>query len=414
MNKRIKKTIIAIIFIAFIMSNSIFVYAENDFTVDAKASLIIEENSGKVIHEENSNIQNYPASVTKILTAILTLENCELTDTVTVSKTAISNIPSGYVIAPLFVGEQMSVEDLLYALMLKSANDAAYVLAEHVGGSLEGFSEMMNKKAEELGCKNSHFVNPNGIHDSNHYTTAYDMYLIARYAMQNEKFVKIVSTYQYTLSATNKYSKNDRIMKNTNSFVNPSSRYYDENVKGIKTGTTLQAGNCLITSTSKNGFDVITVILGARTSESKFSETKKMMNYVFDNYEYTDIHKKGDIIKNIEVEKATKETKNLNLVINDDIKTINNIKIKAEEIEPEIYLSDEIIAPISKGQELGTIKYTVDGLEYNAKLLAENDVIKKTYYVEILIGVGAFLIIVSVIILIKKRNRKPKEKISEW
>ena len=414
MNKRIKKTIIAILFIAIIMANSIFVYAENDLSVDAKASLIIEENSGKVIHEENSNIQNYPASVTKILTAILTLENCELTDTVTVSKTAISNIPSGYVIAPLFIGEQMSVEDLLYALMLKSANDAAYVLAEHVGGSVEGFSEMMNKKAEELGCKNSHFVNPNGIHNSDHYTTAYDMYLIAKYAMKNEKFVKIVSTYQHTLSATNKYSKNDRIMKNTNTFVNPSSRFYDENVKGIKTGTTLQAGNCLITSISKNGFDVITVILGARTSESKFSETKRMMNYVFDNYEYTEIHKKGDVIKKIEVEKATKETKSLNLVISDDIKAINNIKIKAEEIEPEINLRDEIIAPISKGQELGTIKYTVDGLEYNAKLLAENDVIKKTYYVEILIGVGVFLIILGVIIIIKKRHRKPKEKKSEW
>ena len=412
MNKRIKKIIISMIFITIIMSNCIFVYAANDLNVDAKASLIIEENSGKVIYDDNSNIQNYPASVTKILTAILTLENCELTDKVTVSKNAISNIPSGYVIAPLFVGEQMSVEDLLYALMLKSANDAAYVLAEHVGGTVEGFSEMMNKKAEELGCKNSHFVNPNGIHNSNHYTTAYDMYLIARYAMKNEEFVKIVSTYQHALSATNKYSKNDRIMKNTNAFVNPSSRYYDENVKGIKTGTTLQAGNCLITSTSKNGFDVITVILGARTSESKFSETKKMMNYVFDNYEFTQIHKKGDVIKNIEVEKATKETKSLNLVISDDIKAINNIKIKAEEIEPEISLNDEIIAPISKGQELGTIKYTVDGLEYNAKLLAENDVIKKTYYVEILLGIGVFIIIVSVIIIIKKRPRK-REKLSE-
>ena len=334
MYKRIKKTIIAIILIAIIMSNCIFVYGANDFSVNAKASIIVEENSGKIIYEENSKIQNYPASVTKILTAILTLENCKLTDTVTVSKTAISNIPSGYVIAPLFVGEQMTVEDLLYALMLKSANDAAYVLAEHVGGSVDGFSNMMNKKAEELGCKNSHFVNPNGIHNSNHYTTAYDMYLIAKYAMENEEFVKIVSTYQHTLSATNKYSKKDRIMNNTNNFVNPNSRYYDENVKGIKTGTTLQAGNCLITSTSKNGFDVITVVLGAKTAESKFSETKNMMNYFFDNYEYTQIHKKGDVIKSIEVEKATKETKNLNLIISDDIKAMNNIAIKAEEIEP--------------------------------------------------------------------------------
>ena len=406
MNKRIKKTIIAILFMAIIMSNSIFSYATNEISVDAKASLIVETNSGKIIHQDNAEVQNYPASVTKILTAIIVLEKCELNDIVTVTKSAISNIPSGYVVAPLLEGEKIKVEDLLYALMLKSSNDAAYVLAEHVGGSVDGFSEMMNKKAKEIGCKNSHFVNPNGIHNDNHYTTAYDMYLIAKYAMKNEEFVKIVSTYQHTLSATNKYSKNDRIMKNTNTFVNPSSRYYDENVKGIKTGTTLQAGNCLITSTSKNGFDVITVILGARTSESKFSETKRMMNYVFDNYEYTDIHKKGDVIKNIEVEKATKETKNLNLVISDDIKAINNIKIKAEEIEPEINLRDEIIAPISKGEELGTIKYTVDGLEYNAKLLAENEVIKKTYYVEILLGIGVFLIIVGVIIIIKKRNRE--------
>ena len=405
MNKRIKKTIIAIIFIVIIMSNCIFVYGANDFSVNAKASIIVEENSGKIIYEENSKIQNYPASVTKILTAILTLENCKLTDIVTVSKTAISNIPSGYVIAPLFVGEQMTVEDLLYALMLKSANDAAYVLAEHVGGSVEGFSNMMNKKAEELGCKNSHFVNPNGIHNSNHYTTAYDMYLIAKYAMENEKFVKIVSTYQHTLSATNKYSKKDRIMKNTNNFVNPNSRYHDENVKGIKTGTTLQAGNCLITSTSKNGFDVITVVLGAKTAESKFSETKNMMNYFFDNYEYTQIHKKGDVIKSIEVEKATKETKNLNLVISDDIKVMNNIAIKAEEIEPEINLNEEIVAPIFEGQELGTIKYTVDGLEYNAKLLAENEVIKKTYYVEILIGVGVLVFVICIIIVIKKKNK---------
>lgn len=405
MNKRISKIIILLIFIAIIISNSIFVYAANDFSVDAKTSLIVETNSGKIIHQDNAEVQNYPASVTKILTAIIVLEKCELNDIVTVTKSAISNIPSGYVIAPLLEGEKIKVEDLLYALMLKSSNDAAYVLAEHVGGSVDGFSEMMNKKAKEIGCKNSHFVNPNGIHNDNHYTTAYDMYLIAKYAMKNEKFVKIVSTYQYTLPATNKYLKNDRIMKNTNNFVNPTNKYYNENVKGIKTGTTLQAGNCLITSTSKNGFDVITVILGAKTSESKFSETRRMINYVFDNYEYTDIHKKGDIIKNIEVEKATKETKDLNLVISDDIKVINNIKIKAEEIEPEINLNENIIAPISQGQELGTIKYTIDGLEYNAKLLAENEVIKKTYYVEVSIGAGVFIIIVGIIIIIKKHRK---------
>ena len=380
--------------------------ANSDLAVNAKAALIVEKKSGKIIFEKEAYEQNYPASVTKILTAILAIENCNLDDTATVSQSAISHIPSGYVIAPLYIGEQIKIRDLLYALMLKSANDAAYVLAEHVGGSVEGFSEMMNNKAKELGCKNSHFVNPNGIHNNNHYTTAYDMYLISDYAMKNETFAKIVSTFQYTLSATNKNPKKNRVMTNTNNFVNPKSSYYNKNVKGIKTGTTMQAGNCLITDSEENGLDFITVVLGAETSNSKFSETKKMIKNAFDNYTLTKLHKKGDIIKNIEVEKATKETKDLNLVISDDITVMNNVKIKANEIEPEILLNEKIVAPIEQGQELGTVKYNVDGLEYSAKLLAENDVELKTYYVEISIGAGIIIVCYLIIIKLKKKSRR--------
>ena len=409
MNKNLRKKykiIIASVCFFLIIFNIFKVYADSDLSVNAKAALIVEANSGKIIYEDNAEKQNYPASVTKILTAIIVLENCKLDDIATVSKSAVSSIPLGYVVAPLFEEEQLKIEDLLYALLLKSSNDAAYVLAEHVGGSVEGFSSMMNKKAQELGCKNSHFVNPNGIHNNDHYTTAYDLYLIAKYAMENEDFAKIVSTYQYTLPATNKYSKNDRIMKNTNYFVNPNSKYYDENVKGIKTGTTLEAGNCLITYTKKNGFDVITVVLGAKTTESKFSETRKMINYMFDNYTHTLLHKKGDVVKNIEVEKATEESKNLNLVISNDINVMNNIKIDVNNIEPEILLNEDIVAPIYKGQELGIIKYKVDGIEYNAKLLAENDVVRKVYYNEILIGIGAFFVVLLVCALVlKKRNK---------
>ena len=227
--KNIYKIIIAIIFIMTTVLNNFQVYADSDISVNAKAALMIEKNTGKIIYEDSAKEKKYPASVTKILTAILVLENCELDDVATVSEKSISNIPSGYVIAPLFAGEKMSIEDLLYALMLKSANDAAYVLAEHVGGSVEGFSDMMNKKAKELGCENTHFVNPNGIHNEEHYTTAYDLYLISKYAMQNEKFAKIVSTYQYTLSATNKYPNKDRVMQSTNYFLNPKSKFYNEN-----------------------------------------------------------------------------------------------------------------------------------------------------------------------------------------
>lgn len=397
------KLFFVIIFLMIILFNNFKVYANTDIKVNAKAALMIEKNTGKIIYEENAKEKKYPASVTKILTAILVLENCELDDVATVSEKSISNIPSGYVIAPLFVGEKISIEDLLYALMLKSANDAAYVLAEHVGGSVEGFSEMMNKKAKELGCENTHFVNPNGIHDEEHYTTAYDLYLISKYAMENEKFAKIVSTFQYTLSATNKYPNKDRVMQSTNYFLNQKSKFYNKDVKGIKTGTTLEAGNCLITEITRDGFDYITVVLGAETSESKFSETQKIIKYAFDNYTFTNLHNKGDVIKNIEVEKATKETKNLNLVISDEITVINNIKIKADDMKPEITLNENIKAPIIKGQELGSIKYSVDGLEYNAKLLAENDVEHEKYYVQILIG---SIIAFCILIIIKKVKGK--------
>ena len=408
MNNKIYKITMIVVLLIVVLTCNTKVYADDELSINAKAALIVETNTGKIIYEKDIYEQNYPASVTKILTAILTLENCELDDVVTVSQSAISHIPTGYVIAPLFVGEQITIKDLLYALMLKSANDAAYVLAEHVGGSVDGFSEMMNKKAEELECKNTHFVNPNGIHNQNHYTTAYDMYLISNYAMKNETFKEIVSTYEYTLAPTNKHPLKDRIMKNTNNFVNPKNAYYNKIINGIKTGTTKQAGNCLITDSSDNGLEFITVVLGAQTANSKFSETKKMISFAYDNYKLTKIHDKGDIIQNIEVKKATKKTKDLNLVISDDITAMANKKIKVDEIEPEIVLNDDIKAPIEQGQELGIIKYNVDGLEYEAKLLAETEVELKTYYVEILIGVGIFIIVLVIALMIRKKKKNKK------
>ena len=392
------------IFIVTILFSTYKVYANEEIEVNAKAALMIEKNTGKIIYEKNINEQNYPASVTKILTAILTIEKCDLEEIATVSQSAISNIPSGYVIAPLYEGEQIKIKDLLYALMLKSANDAAYVLAEHVGGSVNGFSEMMNNKAKEIGCKNTHFVNPNGIHNLEHYTTAYDLYLITNYAMKNETFSKIVSTYQYTLPATNKYSYSNRIMENTNNFINPNSAYYNKNVKGVKTGTTDQAGNCLITDSADSGLEFITVVLGAETSNSKFSETRKMINYAFDNYTLTKVYGKGDIVTNIEVEKATKETKNLNLVTSEDFLVVNNINTNVADMTPEIILNENIVAPIDKGQEIGTVKYNVEGKEYTSKLFAENDVELKTYYVEISIGVGIFSVIIIILVIKKKRR----------
>ena len=166
----------------------------SDISINSKAAVLVEYNTGKILYEKNSTQKIYPASTTKIMTALLVLENCTLTDMVTVSPTALESIPDGYVTCNLQVGEEISVEDLMYALMVPSANDAACVLAEHVAGSVQAFSNMMNQKALDLGCTNTHFVNPNGIHDDAHYSTAYDMYLIANEAVKNPLLKKFITT----------------------------------------------------------------------------------------------------------------------------------------------------------------------------------------------------------------------------
>ncbi len=403
-------TIILTIILSIFICNNIKVYAADKLSINAKSALIVERNTGKVIYEKDSNTQNYPASVTKILTAIIVIENCKLTDKVTVSKEAISQVPSEYIVVPLVPGEEITVEDLLYALMLKSANDAAYALAEHVGGSVEGFADIMNKKANEIGCKNSHFVNPNGIHNNDHYTSAYDLYLISNYAMKNETFAKIVSTYQYTLHSTNKHPSSNSVMTNTNQFINPGSGFYNKIVKGIKTGTTNQAGNCLITDSEKDGLEFITVVLGADTSNSKFSETKKMIDYSFNNYELAKVQEKGNVITSVQIDKATEETKDLKLAIDDDVIAMKNVEIKLDEIQPEINISSELVAPIKAGQEIGTVKYSIDGLEYSAKLVAVNDVVKRTYYKEIGIAISVALVLIVFIGMILKKSKKYKKR----
>ena len=187
--------------------------------IESGAAILIEKNTGKVLFEKNSNKIMYPASTTKVMTAILVLENCKLSETAIVSPTALNTIPNGYVTANIQIGEELTIKDLLYALMVKSANDAAVVLAEHVSGSVENFSILMNKKAKELGCTNTNFVNPNGIHNENHISTAQDLATITKYCMQNEIFRKIVTTTSYTLPATNKYPVADRTFSNTNSLI---------------------------------------------------------------------------------------------------------------------------------------------------------------------------------------------------
>ncbi len=230
-------TLILIIIPIFLPVSFSFASTE-DVYVDAPVALLMDSASGKILYERNAREKRFPASTTKIMTAILALENRKLTDTATVSENAVSTIPYSYTIANLQIGEVLNYEQLLLVLMLPSANDAATVIAEDIGGSVEGFASMMNQKAREIGCENTNFVNANGIHHENHYTTAYDLALIGQYAMKNEQFRKIVSSVKYTLPTTEKYDKEDRIFTNNNRLINSNSSNYYQYATGIKTGYT--------------------------------------------------------------------------------------------------------------------------------------------------------------------------------
>ena len=388
----------------------------SEVNLNSEAAILVEISTGRIIYEKNSTKKLYPASTTKILTAILVIENCNLNDLVTVRQSALDNIPTGYVTCNLQVGEELSVKDLLYALMIPSANDAAYVLAEHVAGSVDNFSVMMNDKAREIGCKTTHFVNPNGIHDDSHYSTAYDLYLLANYAMKNETFRNLVAATEYTLPATEKYPNEDRILKTTNELLNKNSRnYYYKNAIGIKTGYTSKAGNCLVAASSRDGLEFIAVVLNGGTTEdglnSRYVDSKKLFEYAYDNFTLTKIIEKGSVVQTLEVEKGKKETKFLDLVIDETITVVNNKSIDMNSVIPEITLKEIIEAPISAGDTIGTIKYKVDDIEYSAKLLAKTNVERVDYSMYFIIaGLLLLMFALSVMKSSRKKSKRRKRK----
>lgn len=415
--KKFKKIIyILLIFLIlpFLMAN--FSFASEQLETYSAADLIVESSTGKIIYEKNSREKRYPASTTKVMTALLTLEKCNLSDIATVSADAII-LPSGYSNANLQAGEQISIENLLYALLVKSANEAATVLAEHIAGSVENFSNMMNERAKELGCENTHFVNANGIHNEDHYTTAYDLFLITKEAMKNETFRKIVSTPSYTLPATNKYPTADRYLKNTNDLirVNKSTRadnYYYQYAIGVKTGYTKEAKNCLISASNKDGLEFISVVLGAGSTENGLSEryldTIKMFNYAYDNYENATIKNRDEIIDTTEIKNGTKETKDLKLSLKDDLIAFVPKDFDSNNLSYKINLNDNLFAPIITGDTVGTVTYTVNDIDYTIDLLAGSTVYEKTDISIYLVIAGLTLLLFAIILMPKKKRNKRK------
>lgn len=412
---KLKKLTFLIALIILIFINT-YCFAENEnITIYSESAILIDSNTGRILYEKNSEEKKYPASTTKILTAILTLENCNLEDTVTASYEAISQIKPGYSNASIQIGEELTVEQLLNVLLVHSANDAANVLAEFVGGSMSSFSSMMNTKANQIGCTNTHFINPSGIHDDNHYTTAHDLALITQYCMKNETFRSIVSKTVCKIPATNKHD--ERTYTNTNELIIDTKKkpfnYYEYAI-GVKTGYTSQAKHCLISASVKDNLELICVILGADKESSglapRYEDSKNLYEFAYNNYSLKNIASKNSIVTSTTISNGNKDTRNLDILLEDDVNVLIANSGNIENIAPEIILNDNLSAPITSGSVVGIAKYNIDGIEYEQTLIASHDVIESKMMIKIF-EFFFILIILSLLLTFFSTRKKAKRKI---
>lgn len=325
---------------------------ENEPNINARIAVAYDRKSGKVIYGKNENKRTAMASTTKIMTAIVLIENADLNQTITVSAKAAG---TGGSRLGLKHNDKITMKDLLYGLMLKSGNDAAVAIAENVGGSIEKFADLMNEEAKKIGLDNTHYVTPHGLDNPEHYTTAYELAKLADYALKNEIFAKVVNTKNYTVTI-NGYPKN---ITNTNELLG-----YLDGVNGVKTGFTNNAGRCLVTSVNRNEFEIITVVLQADTKKMRTTDSISLIEYVYKNYELFNIKEIVDkqfqewclINKNrIVINKC----KNSNIELYKTQLSNNIIPIKKtdkDNINIEINNLYYFEAPVEKDRIIGTLK----------------------------------------------------------
>lgn len=248
--------------------------------VEAEGAVLMDAATGTVLFGKHEHDSFFPASITKVMTALLVLENCSLDEVVTFSASATTNLESGAVALGIVEGDRLTVEQCLYGLLLKSANEIGNGLAEHVAGSVSAFADMMNARARELGCKNTNFKNPHGLNDAEHKTTPYDMALILRAALENETFCRIDTARTYDFPATREKAACTITMGHK--MMYPSDSRYYEGIIGGKTGYTSLAGNTLVTGAERNGVRLISVVMKAKNTH--YQDTKAMLDYGFANY----------------------------------------------------------------------------------------------------------------------------------
>ena len=388
-----KKRIISLIILLIICTSNIIIFADDEIEeynkkidnneinktietsanlndepkINSRSAVVIDRKSKNIIYGKNENVKKAMASTTKIMTAMVVIQNTNLNNTVEISKKAAG---TGGSRLGLKAGDKITVKDLLYGLLLRSGNDCAVALAEYVAGSVQEFSNLMNQNAQMLGLNNTHFVTPHGLDEEEHYTTAYELAILADYALNNELFAQIVNKKSYTINI----NKNSKTLNNTNELLGNLNGVY-----GVKTGFTNGAGRCLVTSIKRGNLDVICVVLGADTKKDRTRDSAKLIEYTFNKYEEIDIKEKikesfkkwNEINGNrINIEKG--ESSKLELTMNnkDKIFTYPIEKGTEDNINIEINANLNLKAPVLENTNIGKIK-----VYYNAKELLEIDIL---------------------------------------
>ena len=355
------KKILCILLSVLVVFNCTLVLAYDKNTLHSKSAILGDVRSDVIMFELSADEKLPIASMTKIMTMLLTMEaidsgKIKTEDIVTVSENAAKKEGSHVYLS---AGENISVDDLLKAVAVASGNDAAMALAEYVGGSIEEFVTLMNKRAKELGMNNTNFVNCNGLDDPNHYSSARDVYIMTKELLKHEKITKYTTIWMDTLR------DGTFGLSNTNKLV----RHYD-GTTGVKTGSTSVAGFCVSASALRNNMHLISVVVGADTSQHRFADASNLLNFGFNTYKTVEKGKKGVVHKYIEIEKS--KNKLYAVTYAEDLNFICPKSFKEDEIKIEEKINAELKAPIKKGSKAGEIIYT-----YNDTVLCKTDLVVK-------------------------------------
>ncbi|MCL1914830.1 MAG: D-alanyl-D-alanine carboxypeptidase [Eubacteriaceae bacterium] len=363
---------LAIIFsLTFFLSSNV-VKADVLEEISAKSAILVDANTGQVLFEKNSHDKAYPASVTKIMTLLLTMEaiksgKLNLDDKITI--TADSAKIEG---TKLFLdaGEVRTVEDLVYGVAVESGNDASNALGVHIGGSLSGFVDMMNERASQLGMNDTHFANTHGLHEENHYTSAYDVALMSRALLKHEEILKYSNTWMIDVYV-GKNNHIKRTLANTNKLIRKG------NVDGLKTGYTIEAGHCISATGKENELRVISVIMGGKDAQTRFDEAEKLLNHGFSRYQAAVPARAGDIIATANVYKS--KSGYVGATISQDIYQLVE-KGHDSNFTLEAILDDDLVAPLNKGDVIGKIKVSIGNNEItNVNAICSEDVPKSSF-----------------------------------